>query len=77
MNPERAVVTLNPAVTTAVRHMGLDMASPTGKPVGPVEVVRRALILLDLKLSLKNDEELVIRNNKTGECDRIRFGWEK
>jgi len=39
------------------------------------EVLRRALVVLDLIVSLDADEELVIRNRKTKEIERIRFLW--
>jgi hypothetical protein len=44
--------------------------------VGRAEVVRRGLILLDFLLSLGHDEELVVRNRTTGECDRLSFSWD-
>jgi hypothetical protein len=44
--------------------------------VGPAEVVRRGLILLDFALSLGRDEELVVRNRRTGRCDRLAFSWD-
>lgn len=44
--------------------------------VGTTEVVRRGLILLDLMLSLSDDEELVIRDKKTQQIDRLRFAWD-
>lgn len=68
----RAVVTLPPPVAAAVRRMAADM----GGDIGPAEVVRRGLILLDLYLSLPNDEELVIRNKKTQALERIRLAWD-
>lgn len=77
-NPERAgggdsraVVTLSPAVAAATRRMGEQMGG-----VGTTEVVRRGLILLDLMLSLSDDEELVIRDKKTQQIDRLRFAWD-
>jgi hypothetical protein len=69
---ERAVVTLSPPVATAVRRMAADM----GGDLGPAEVVRRGLILLDLYLDLNDDEELVVRNRKTTELERIRLAWD-
>jgi hypothetical protein len=44
--------------------------------VGPGDVVRRGLILLDLLLSLEENEELVIWNKDTQEVERIRFVWD-
>lgn len=76
MSIDRAVVTLSQPVTATVHRMAAQMAPNGVEPPGPVEVVRRGLILLDLKLSLTDNEELVIRNKHTGECDRLRFGWE-
>jgi hypothetical protein len=67
----RAVVTLTPAVAGAVRRMGEEMGEAS-----PTEVVRRGLIMLDLMLSLPDDEELVIRNRKTQQIERLRFAWD-
>jgi hypothetical protein len=58
-------------VQAAVRRMGAAMGL-----VGPAEVVRRGLILLDFALSLGRDEELVVRNRVTGRCDRLEFSWD-
>jgi hypothetical protein len=44
--------------------------------IGTTEVVRRGLILLDLLLNLDEDEELVIRDAKTKQVDRLRFAWD-
>lgn len=68
----RAVVTLPPAVAGATRKM----AEKMGGDLGPAEVVRRGLILLDLYLSLTDDEDLVIRNKKTQELERLRIAWD-
>lgn len=68
----RAVVTLPPAVAGAVRRMG---AAMDGEP-GPAEVVRRGLILLDFYLSLTKDEDLVVRNKKTNDLERLRVAWD-
>ena len=70
--PTRAVVTLSPQVATAVRRMADQM---DGDP-GTAEVVRRGLILLDLYLSLEEDEELVIRNRQSHQLERIRVAWD-
>lgn len=67
----RAVVTLPPAVADATRRMASRMGD-----VGTAEVVRRGLMLLDLYLSLSPDEELVVRNKATHECERLRFAWQ-
>jgi hypothetical protein len=67
----RAVVTLSPAVASATRRMGEQMGG-----VGTTEVVRRGLILLDLLLNLEDDEELVVRDAKTKQVDRLRFAWD-
>ena len=68
---ERAVVTLPPPVAAAARRMGAELGG-----VGVAEVVRRGLMVLDLLVSLEEDEELVIRNKATRECDRLRFSWQ-
>lgn len=68
----RAVVTLPPAVATAVRRMATEM----GGDLGPAEVVRRGLILLDLYLSLDDEEELVIRSKESQGLERIRLAWD-
>ena len=39
------------------------------------EAVRRGLALLDLLQSLPADEELVVRNTRTGDVERLRFHW--
>lgn len=67
----RAVVTLSSPVAARVRDMAETMGGVTN-----AEVVRRGLILLDLLLSLPAEEELAIRNNETGACDRVRFAWD-
>jgi hypothetical protein len=67
----RAVVTLSPAVASATRRMAEQMGG-----VGTTEVVRRGLILLDLLLSLDDDEELVVRDANTKQVDRLRFAWD-
>jgi hypothetical protein len=66
----RAVVTLSPPVAAAVKRMGKQL------DVSTVEVVRRGLILLDLMLSLPEDEELVVRSKQTQQLERVRFAWE-
>jgi hypothetical protein len=68
----RAVVTLAPAVAGATRRM----AEAMGGELGPAEVVRRGLILLDLYLSLTDEEDLVIRNKKTQQLERLRIAWD-
>lgn len=68
----RAVVTLPPAVAAATRRMATEM----GGDLGPAEVVRRGLILLDLYLSLTDDEEIVIRRKTSQELERIRLAWD-
>ena len=67
----RAVVTLSPPAAAAARRLALKM----GRPSLP-EVVRRGLMLLDVYLSLGDDEELVIRDRRNGQLERIRFTWE-
>jgi hypothetical protein len=45
--------------------------------VNLAEVVRRGLMLLDVKLAAEADEEeLVIRNRRSGDLQRIRFEWD-
>jgi hypothetical protein len=68
----RAVVTLPPAVAGAVRRM----ADTMDGDLGPAEVVRRGLILLDFYLSLTPEEDLVVRNKKSNELERIRIAWD-
>ena len=62
-----ATLSAEPAALTRrlARHMGVNVP----------EVLRRALVVLDLIVSLDADEELVIRNRKTKEIERIRFLW--
>jgi hypothetical protein len=67
----RAVITLSPGAARATRRMAERMGG-----VGLTEIVRRGLLLLDLLLSLDPDEELVVRNKTTQECERLRFAWE-
>lgn len=67
----RAVVTLTPPVAVAARRMGEQMGG-----AGMTEVVRRGLILLDLMLSLNDEEELVVRNRGTRQIERLRFTWD-
>lgn len=43
--------------------------------VNPPETVRRGLSVLQLLLSLSEDEELVVRSRKDGTLERIRFQW--
>ena len=67
----RAVVTLSPPAASAARRLAAAMGG-----VSLPEVVRRGLMLLDAYLGLRDDEELVIRNRRTSEIERIRFTWE-
>jgi hypothetical protein len=71
LTDQRAVITLPPPVAAATRRMGDQLGA-----VGPTEVVRRGLVLLDLMLSLQDNEELAIRNRDTGCCERVRFAWQ-
>ncbi len=41
----------------------------------PQQVARRGVPLVELVHGLGDDEELVIRNTRTGELERIRFVW--
>ncbi|HMG41208.1 MAG TPA: hypothetical protein VK611_07745 [Acidimicrobiales bacterium] len=68
----RAVVTLSPPVATAVRRMATQMDGD----LGATEVVRRGLILLDVYLSLTDEEEIVIRNRQTQQLERLRIAWD-
>lgn len=67
----RAVVTLTPTAANATRRMATQMGG-----ISTADVVRRGLILLDLLLSLSENEELVVRRKDTGEIERLRFAWE-
>lgn len=72
MSPsDRTVITLSAPVSEKVRRMGATMGD-----LGPTEIVRRGIILLDLLLSLPDSEELVIRNKVTEQIERIRFAWD-
>lgn len=39
------------------------------------ETVRRALTVLAMVVGLTHEEELLIRNTRTGAIERIRFEW--
>lgn len=67
----RAVVTLSPPAAGAARRLAAAM-----RGISLPEVVRRGLMLLDMYLNLRDDEELVIRNRQTNQVERIRFTWE-
>lgn len=67
----RTVVTLSPAAAAAVRRLSSEMGG-----IGATEVVRRGLMLLDLFLSLPENEELVVRDKNNQQCERLRFAWE-
>jgi hypothetical protein len=66
---KRLVVTLGVEAANATRRLAARLS------VTPSEAVRRGLTLLDLFASLSPDEELIVRNRKTGESDRLRFHW--
>jgi hypothetical protein len=66
---KRLVVTLGVEAANATRRLAAHLS------VTPSEAVRRGLTLLDLLASLSPDEELIVRNKKTGESDRLRFHW--
>ncbi len=66
---KRLVVTLGIEAGNATRRLASNLG------VSPSEAVRRGLTLLDLLASLGPDEELIVRNKKTGESDRLRFHW--
>jgi len=65
----KLVVTLGSEAAAATRRMATDMNASTA------ETVRRGLALLDLLQSLPADEELVVRNTRTGDVERLRFHW--
>lgn len=69
--PDRKVVTLSSTVAESVTRMGQQMGGASTP-----EVVRRGLILLDLMLTLPDNEELVIRNKDTNVIERVRFAWD-
>jgi hypothetical protein len=66
---KRLVVTLGVEAASATRRLAAALG------VTPSEAVRRGLTLLDMFVSLGPDEELIVRNKKTGESDRLRFHW--
>jgi hypothetical protein len=65
----RLVVTLTAGPAGFARRLATRMN------VSVPEVMRRALSVLDLVMSLEEDEELVIRNRRTKQTDRVRFQW--
>jgi hypothetical protein len=65
----KLVITLGSEAAAATRRMAADMNASTA------ETVRRGLALLDLFQSLPADEELVVRNTRTGDVERLRFHW--
>ena len=67
----KAVVTLDPQAAARVRQMREKM----GGGMSNAEVVRRGLILLDLYLSLADDEELVVLNTRNDRAKGMYFGW--
>jgi hypothetical protein len=67
----RAVVTLSPQAAAAARRLATQMGG-----VNLAEVVRRGLMLLDLKVNLDPDEELAIRNRQSQEVQRLRLVWD-
>jgi hypothetical protein len=67
----RAVVSISPPAAEAVRRMAEEMGG-----ISNAEVVRRGLVLLDLLLSLEENEELGVYNRDTDGYDRIRFAWD-
>jgi len=68
---QRAVITLTPSVAVAARRMARAMEGASLP-----EVVKRGLLLLDLYINLDKDEQLVIRNKRTNQIDRVRFIWD-
>jgi hypothetical protein len=66
---KRLVITLGVEAANATRRLAAHLG------VTPIEAVRRGLTLLDLLVSLDPDEELIVRNRKTGQTDRLRFHW--
>lgn len=68
----QTAITLSPPVAASVGQMGIQMGEFDAS-----EVIRRALILLDLHLSLADDEELVIRNKRTDHYESLQFHWDQ
>jgi hypothetical protein len=66
---EKVVITLTAGPANFTRRLADQMG------VSFPEVVRRALTVLHLVVSLNPDEDLVVRNRKTEETDRVRFEW--
>jgi hypothetical protein len=70
MAPDRRlVVTLTPEPAQAAR----EIIARAG--ISPPEAFRRGLTLLDLVTGLRPDQEVVIRDRKTGATDRVVFAW--
>ena len=65
----KLVVTLGAEAAAATRRMAADL------DVSTAEAVRRGLALLDVLQSLGPEEELVVRNTRSGEIERLRFHW--
>jgi hypothetical protein len=65
----KLVVTLTAGPAAFARRLATRMN------ISVPEVMRRALSVLDLVVSLEEDEELVIRNRRTKQTDRVRFQW--
>jgi hypothetical protein len=65
----KLVVTLGAEAAAATRRMAADMDTSIA------ETVRRGLALLDLLQSMRADEELVVRNTRSGDIERLRFHW--
>lgn len=66
---KRLVITLTAAPAAFTRRLAAKMG------VSAPEAVRRALAVMDLVTSLSPDEELLVRNRKTRETERIHFHW--
>lgn len=66
--PDRTVRLTAPAA----EHVNA-MADRDGLTVG--QLTRRAYLLYDFVTSLGEDEELVVRNTRTNDLERLRFDW--
>lgn len=68
--PAKVVLTLTAGPARFTKQMAARME------VSVPEIVRRALTVMHLVISLDPDEDLVVRNRKTNEMERVRFIWD-
>lgn len=66
---DKLVLTLSSEAARETRILAADL------DITYAEAARRGLSLLKMHHELGEDEELVIRNRKTKEIDRIKFHW--